>query len=423
MVMTAGVWFSTNFFMINMIPLILIFSGKLKKREQFVLRLVCGIVVCMLCFNAVSAFVSGIWIYALGCGMLILLCLFLCGISFKEALYCVAFSYAVQHISHCLYQVLFRPAMGSMNTGVYIVCSVIVCALIYYTIARKLPKNGRYDVDFRFSLISFGIIILFVLILSWLSTSMHEVDNSPLYYVCEMYNMLCCIFMLGVQAAYKNRLDKQREQEMEKQVWLKQKELYRLRQDDVEKINLLCHDLKKQIESLKLFSEEKDRKEYYEQVTRTIQSYDFQLETGSKVLDVLLSQKKLICMKNQIEITCVADGHKLDFIHAVDLYTIMGNAIDNAIESVLLVSDPEKKVISISIWTKGRLLLMQIENYFESRELKFVEGLPQTTKKNSEEHGYGLKSIRKCVEKYNGEMDVSAGENLFRLTIFIPVQE
>ena len=62
--------------------------------------------------------------------------------------------------------------------------------------------------------------------------------------------------------------------------------------------------------------------EYYEQVTRTIQSYDSQIETGSKVLDILLSQKKLICVKNQIELTCIADGHRMDFIHAVDLHTM-----------------------------------------------------------------------------------------------------
>lgn len=94
---------------------------------------------------------------------------------------------------------------------------------------------------------------------------------------------------MWVQVSYKDKLKKQKEQEQEKQIWLKQKELYRLRKDDVERVNLLCHDLKKQVESLKLFSEEKDRQEYYEQITRTIQSYDSQIETGSKVLDILLS--------------------------------------------------------------------------------------------------------------------------------------
>lgn len=415
-------WFNTNFFTINMIPLLLVFSWKLRKRSFFYMRFTGGVLICLFCNSILSGSVSGFWNYLFVFFLLVLFAFFLCEISIKEALYCVAFSYAVQHISYCLYQILFRPDMGNtpMYELPYIICSVVVCVFIYYTIGRKLPKDGRYDVDLRFSLISFCIIILLVLILSWMATSLHDTDTSPLYYVCVMYDVLCCIFVLWEQVDYKNKLEKQREQEQEKQIWLKQKELYRLRQDDVERINLLCHDLKKQLEPLKLFSEEKDRLEYYEQVNRTIQSYDSQIETGSKVLDTLLSQKRLICMKNHIDITCVADGHGMDFIHAVDLYTILGNAIDNAIESVLLLSESDKKVISISVWKKGRLLLMQLGNYFENSGLKFINGLPQTTKQ-SEGHGYGMKSIKKCVEKYNGEMDVSAENNLFRLTIFIPI--
>lgn len=418
-----GTWVDTNFFMINMIPLVLILSAKLKKRIYFVLRLVIGVLVCLLGSTLEPKGMNDFRSYLISFFLLVLFVFFLCEISFKEALYCVALTYVVQHISHCLYLFIFRPGMDGTPAyrSEYILCAVAVCAFIYYMIGRKLPKDGRYDVDLRFSVLSFLVIILFVLILSWITADMNTIDSNPLYYMCVLYDMLCCIFVLWEQYDYKNKLEKQREQDQEKQIWLKQKELYRLRQDDVERINLLCHDLKKQLEPLKLFSEEKDRMEYYEQVTRTIQSYDSQIETGSKVLDILLSQKKLICMKNQIEITCVADGRQMDFIHAVDLYTILGNAVDNAIESVLLVEDPDKKIISISVWTKGKLLLMQIENYFENKELTFVNGLPQTTKK-SEGHGYGMKSIRKCVEKYNGEMDVTAEDNLFRLTIFIPIK-
>lgn len=154
---------------------------------------------------------------------------------------------------------------------------------------------------------------------------------------------------------------------------------------------------------------------------KTIQSYDSQVETGSKVLDTLLSQKRLVCMKNNIELTCVADGKKMDFISAVDLYTILGNVIDNAIESVLMVSDEEKKVISTSIWTKGNLLLIQIQNYMENEKINFSEGLPVTTKNAHDGHGYGLKSVQKCVEKYNGSMDITAENHMFSLTIIIPV--
>ena len=113
----------------------------------------------------------------------------------------------------------------------------------------------------------------------------------------------------------------------------------------------------------------------------------------------------------------------MDFISAVDLYTILGNVLDNAIESVLLLPDPDKKVISVSIWAKGNLLLIQVENYYENENLTFSDGLPVTTKSAKDGHGYGLKSVRRCVEKYHGSLDVSAENNLFRLTIILPLSK
>ena len=77
-----------------------------------------------------------------------------------------------------------------------------------------------------------------------------------------------------------------------------------------------------------------------------------------------------------------------------------------------MVSDEEKKVISTSIWTKGNLLLIQIQNYMENEKINFSEGLPVTTKNAHDGHGYGLKSVRKCVEKYNGSMDITAADRL-----------
>lgn len=184
-------WFNTNFFIINMIPLLLIFSWKLRKKSFFVIRFVGGTIICLFCNSIASVVVSGFWTYLFVFFLLVLFASFLYEISIKEILYCVAFSYAVQHISYCLYQILFRPDMA--NTPIYhlpyILCSVLICALIYYTIGRKLPKNGRYDVDLRFSLISFCIIVLLVLILSWMATSFHDIDTSPLYYVCVMYDI------------------------------------------------------------------------------------------------------------------------------------------------------------------------------------------------------------------------------------------
>ena len=408
-----------SFFTINLLPILLLFSSRIEKRNYFVFRTIGGFLLCFLCS---APFSHGLFTYLLQFTLYVLFSFFIYRISVKEALYVTACVYAVQHICYCVYLVLFRPASGTPVYALpYLVCSLIIILLLYGLIGRNLPENGHFEVDLRFSLISFCIIILLVLGLSIVADNLYATQGSPLYYICKIYDLICCIFILWEQVDYKKKLKQQREHDIDQQLRLKQKELFRLRQDDVERINLICHDLKKQIESLKLFSTEQERQDYYDQIVQTIQSYDSQVETGSRVLDTLLSQKRLVCMKNQIELTCVADGQKMDFIPAVDLYTILGNVLDNAIESVLLLPDPEKKVISVSIWTKGNLLLIQVENYYENKNLTFADGLPVTTKNAKDGHGYGLRSVRRCVEKYHGSLDVSAHNNLFRLTIILPL--
>ena len=63
-----------------------------------------------------------------------------------------------------------------------------------------------------------------------------------------------------------------------------------------------------------------------------------------------------------------------------------------------MVSDEEKKVISTSILDQGKSVLIQIQNYMENEKINFSEGLPVTTKNAHDGHGYGLKSVQKCVE-------------------------
>lgn len=169
---------------------------------------------------------------------------------------------------------------------------------------------------------------------------------------------------------------------------------------------------------------EREREDYLDEIERSIQIYDstITIETGNEVLDTVLTEKSLYCEQHQITMTCVADGSKLGFLDGVDVYAIFGNALDNAIESVSALDDPEKRAIAVSVWTKSGLLLIQVENYFEG-QLHFENGLPLTTKADRTEHGYGMRSIRYSVEKYGGHMAVSTEDNLFLLSISIPLPQ
>jgi sensor histidine kinase regulating citrate/malate metabolism len=109
-------------------------------------------------------------------------------------------------------------------------------------------------------------------------------------------------------------------------------------------------------------------------------------------------------------------------MHPMDISALFGNALDNAIESVLKIEDPDKRLIHVSVVRQKNFLRIRIENCYEG-ELRFENGMPITSKKEQGIHGYGTKSIRRITERYNGSMTIATKGNWFELRILIPLQK
>jgi signal transduction histidine kinase len=194
---------------------------------------------------------------------------------------------------------------------------------------------------------------------------------------------------------------------------------YRNYQSTFEVINMKYHDLKHQIAGLRAEMSDDERKKWIDSLEQELESYSPELETGNSVLDTLIAGKMMNCRANNIKITCVADGDILDFMHVADICTIFGNALDNAIESVTLIDDPEKRLIHLSLSQKKNFILIQINNYCENA-ITMKNGYPVTTKADKGNHGFGLKSIRYTVEKYHGTLNFDLKDNWFELKMLIP---
>ena len=194
---------------------------------------------------------------------------------------------------------------------------------------------------------------------------------------------------------------------------------YRNYQSTFEVINMKYHDLKHQIAGLRAEMSDEERKKWIDSLEQELESYSPELETGNSVLDTLIAGKMMNCRANNIKITCVADGDILDFMHVADICTIFGNALDNAIESVTMMEDPEKRLIHLALSQKKNFILIQINNYCENH-ITMKNGYPVTTKADKGNHGFGLKSIRYTVEKYHGTLTFDLKDNWFELKILIP---
>ncbi len=202
----------------------------------------------------------------------------------------------------------------------------------------------------------------------------------------------------------------------------RQYEQYIMSKENIELINRKYHDLKHQIAAVRAEENPVLRDQYLDDIETGIRLYETQNQTGNKVLDILLTGKSMLCVQNGINFTCVADGTLLDFMDVMDLCSVVGNALDNAIESVMKISDPEKRLIKMAVYRKDSFVMMRIENYTEG-QIRFENGLPVSTKENKAYHGYGIKSIKAAAEKYGGSIKLSAAGNWFSLGMLIPADE
>lgn len=202
-------------------------------------------------------------------------------------------------------------------------------------------------------------------------------------------------------------------------LWKKEQEQYRQSRENIALINQKCHDLKHQIRAIRNASRE-DVEQYLMEMEDNIQIYEAIVKTGNEVLDTILTEKSLYCRERGIVVSCVVDGGQMDFINTVDLYAILGNAMDNAIEAVEKFEHGEKRQIDVLIYRQQNFLVMNIVNPIKEN-LVFDEELPVSTKGDNRFHGFGLRSIRHLVKKYDGFVNITEEDGCFSLKILFPI--
>jgi hypothetical protein len=200
----------------------------------------------------------------------------------------------------------------------------------------------------------------------------------------------------------------------------RQHEQYLQSKRSIEVVDRKYHDLKHQIAVLRAESDEGKRASYLDDLEASVSGYAAQARTGNGVLDVILTSKSLECAEKGVDLTYVADGATIDFMSAMDVSAVFGNALDNAIDAVMAVPEPEKRLIKVALYATGGFVLATFENYF-SGTLRTEDGAIVTRRADRDRHGYGLKSIRHTAEKYGGSMTVSADDSWFALRILLPV--
>lgn len=277
---------------------------------------------------------------------------------------------------------------------------IIVAAVIYLFLVRKNREKEEFaGKDIRMVEMAL-LILLSAIVLSAFYTS--EEDFSLLSRViCPLYSMLCCFLVLIIEyyVFRENRLSREKET-MEQLLQMAHAQQKRSK-EAIDIINMKCHDLKHQMKHLESLEDDGERSEYLEEMRSAVSIYDAIYHTGCEALDYLLREKTLLSDEYHIVFSCMVDGKAVSFMNKADLYALMGNALDNAIESAAREAE-EHRIISLNIRHQGRMVMLHLENSCSESPV-FYNGLPITTKKDKNYHGFGVQSMRYIVQNMTGK--------------------
>lgn len=346
--------------------------------------------------------------------------------SLADSFYICTTGYAAQHI---VYALLHELVVRGIWPGITAHMLLYIAATVVCTAAMV----GGLNLIFRPTLTACGgkimdssprTIIPYLIMLGMLVACTFSAQHIFEYYAQEMFlsvwiSILVCLIVLGFQYTISMLAREAKEKAVIGQMLADADKQYALTYEMVDHINRICHDLKHNLQALRII-DDSQRQAYIQEVEQNIVQYHELVHTDDKVLNTILASQCLLCDKKNIKLSCFVDDGSLSFMSVPDLYALIGNAIDNAVECVDQFQDPEKRVISLTIRKQGRLILIQTNNFCADSRV-FEEGLAVTTKKDTMLHGYGLKSIRYLAEKYGGSAETRLEGEIFILDIMIPM--
>ena len=359
----------------------------------------------------------------------VVLGVFLCRISLWTSIFCCAVGCTVQNLASSLAKLPFRlltPAMTALGIEgqfslfgnvVFLVVLLACNALLF----RQLESFEHGIENDRRMLAVYGAVVVLGIGLSALLAHVDDLlgPAEPTSMMLRVCHVIVCGFLLFVEweiavnrrleqdVALSARLAHERERQME------------LSRETIETINLKCHDMRHQIRTLAREGGVVDQA-VIDDMEHQIRLYGSFVRTGNDALDTILTEKGLLCEQRGITLSCIANGTALEFMPAADVYSLFGNALDNAIEAVDGLEDPTRRVISLDVRARRSVLVISVENYCDFSP-QFRDGLPVSER--GEGHGYGMRSMRVTAERRGGSLSATCEDGLFRLGVVIPLPQ
>ena len=412
---------------------VLLVSYPLNKRKLFILRLVlttaAGFVFLALVGNSIYVRGQSLQAMASHAAIPLIAYLLLIGIlwlSYDESVWTILFTAATGYIAQDIagsVKTLFRQieavdTFSRMEYGILpvdLLCYGLVYLLLFYAL-KPFVKNREANFDNKIKAVfSVGVLILCILMAR---LTQDNPDRNRQAVIAEaVFQIFIDIAVIALQFGVMEQARLTGNVETMRELVHQQRVQYEASKESAQIINEKYHDLKHLIKSFRGTVPQ----EQLDQLKHSIAAYERPANSGNEVLDVLLAEKIGICQQRNIVLTCSLGMTDFSFVEELDLYSLFQNALTNAINAVSALPETAERFISLSAARDGNMLTIHMENPCEE-EIIFVDGLPQT-REDPNWHGFGMKSMNRIAEKYNGMLTAQQRGRMFFLDILLLAPE
>ena len=206
-----------------------------------------------------------------------------------------------------------------------------------------------------------------------------------------------------------------------------QYDYYMKQSKDMENIRRLSHDIKNHLEALKENIEPEQKIEYINGIERKLNKYQSYYKSGNTFIDNLLHTKRLEAIEKGIEFKVFADFTEFRQIRNEDLCVIISNTIDNALRECRLMKE-ENPMVECLVQLKAKkvkgFLSILCENSLRDSQVRYLRenATLETSKEDKKNHGFGVKNIKSVVKDYGGEVSFSVLDDMFSVSVIIPIE-
>lgn len=406
-----------------------VFAYGLKRRPHFVGRAVFSLMAGAFLAEGTTRLLwhfSG-WAQLLTVSLIYGLLILVSFVCFEESIWTVMFvassGYMLQDIASNIKQLLrlWSWVNSFMKTNVGLICIDALCYGGCYLLAHRVFRHetDRVEVEFNDKLkVAFSVGVLLIcaclnrmerIVPAWVDSNL---GNGHIMTQC-LYEIVLGAFMLLLQYGVMERTRLDRYVDTMQELLHQQQSQYETSKENAELVSEKYHDFKKMIEGLR--KNNVDTKTL-DKLEKSVEQYDMAVHTGNDVLDILLNEKRSSCAAYDIELTCFAGAKTSDIMEDIDLYFLLNNALSNAVEAVQCVPQG-KRFISLTMQRDADMLSIHMENPYTGT-VEMRDGLPQT-QNDPDYHGFGMRSMQRITEKYNGSLTVQPKDGLFLLDILL----